>query len=126
MRFNTEPVHVPGKEIVIADALSRNPVPYTINDGLSEAVTGYVDGIESNWSVSTNRLELLRSSTVYDSELQQVIGYVVNGWPYMCPDNLQVYHQAEGELSLINGLLVYNGSIVIPSSHRKCIFSETA
>ena len=116
MRFITD-VHVPGKEIMkdmIADTLSRNPIPHTSNDkDILEAVAVFVDGMESHWPVTPQRLQILHSTAVHDPEMLQVIKYLLNGWPAR---SLQAYHQAQGKLSLINGLLVYNGRIVVPSS----------
>ena len=67
MRFNTDVIHVPGKQIVISDALSRNPIPHTNEDENSaENVKAYVDSISSNWPVTSNRLNILRTETVHD------------------------------------------------------------
>ncbi|KAK7088509.1 hypothetical protein V1264_022420 [Littorina saxatilis] len=125
MRFNAAVVHIPGKEIIISDALSRSPIPHTADDEKdAEAVTAYVDAIESSWPVTENRLGKLRAATVHDPELQKVIGYVLKGWPYSTPTKLQGYRQAQGELSLVNGLLVYNGRIVVPESQRKEVLKQ--
>lgn len=123
MRFNAQVVHVPGKEIVIAGALSRNPVPYTDTD-TPEAVAAYVEGVELHWPIAPSRLEKLCSTTVHDPELQQVIGYVRNSWPSKTSASLQAYQQAQGELLLINGLLVYKNRIVVPRSERRDILQK--
>lgn len=88
---------------MIADALSRNPVPHASDDkDVLEAVAAFVDGVESHWPLTLQRLQLLHSATVHDPELQQVIEYVLNGWPSRSPANLQAYRQAQDELSLIS------------------------
>ncbi|KAL8586722.1 hypothetical protein ACOMHN_038708 [Nucella lapillus] len=125
MRFNADVIHVPGKQIVIADALSRNPVPHAAEDEeKAETVTAYVNNVESCWPVTQQRMDRLRAATVHDPELQQVIEYVLNGWPRTPPVNLQAYHQVQGELSLISGLLVYNNRIVVPSSQREDVLHK--
>ena len=76
------------------------------------------------WPLTLQRLQLLHSATVHDPELQQVIEYVLNGWPSRSPAKLQAYRQAQDELSLIRWLLVYNGRVVVPSSQRQDIWGS--
>ncbi|KAK7102680.1 hypothetical protein V1264_020867 [Littorina saxatilis] len=119
MRFNAKVQHVPGKNLVIADALSRSPLTVTKEDkDLSEVVSAYVDFVEESWPIAESRLDVLRAATVHDAELQQVIQYVCNGWPQSVSANLQAYQQVQGELSLIRGLLVCGKRVVIPVSER--------
>ena len=125
MRFNFNVVHIPGKELVIADALSRSPVP--LEPGSSETeevVSAHVDAVESNWPLAPTRLDQLRAATVHDPKLQKVMGYVLNGWPTVVSDELTEYQQAKGELSLINGLLVHDTRIVIPERERTFILKK--
>ena len=125
MRFNADVFHVPGKEIVIADALSRSPVPHTAEDEeVAEVVTAYVNGVMDNQQITPRRIEALQSATVHDPELQQVISYILNGWPQSVAEQFQPYQQAQGELSVVDGLVIFNNRIVVPVSQRKDILHK--
>ena len=123
MRFNASVHHVPGKELVIADALSRHPRPDTESE-LSEEVTAHVDTVMSSQQISTRRMDSLKAATVHDKELQRVADYILNGWPQTVPENMIPYKQVEGDLSLADGLIVYQNRIVVPSSQRKEILDK--
>ena len=123
MQFNPVVSHKPGKQLVIADALSRNPV-YT-HRSESEVkkmceIENHVDAVMSQLPISTGRMAKLRQATVHDSELADVINYVVNGWPVtsVISPNLKVYHEARDMLSVVDGLLVYQHRVVVPRDQR--------
>ena len=125
MRFNADVCHVPGKEIVIADALFRSSVPHTAEDEeVAEVVTAYVDVVMDNQQITPRRIEALQSATVHDPELQQVISYILNGWPQSVAEQFQPYRQAQGELSVADGLVIFNNRIVVPVSQRKDILHK--
>ena len=125
MRFNMDVVHVPGKQIVIADALSRSPVPHTEDDEKKvEAVTAHANAVKSSVSVTPQRLEMFRAATVHDPELQQVLDYMLNGWPEKGDKQFQPYQQSQGELSLVDGLVIFNKRIVVPTALRQEILHK--
>ena len=48
MPFNADVRYVPGKSLMLADALSRSPLPHTAeNEGDVEEVVGYVEAINA-------------------------------------------------------------------------------
>ena len=119
MRFNAEVKHVPGKHIVIANALSRSPLDHSPADkDIDEAVSTRVVAVEASRPISSTRLDFLRAATIHDAELQQVIKYVCSGRPHMIPSHLQAHQQAQGELSIVKALLVYCGRVVVPVNQR--------
>ena len=125
MRFNFTVRHVPGKELVIADALSRNPAPRRADEAeLSEQVTSHVDAVVSNLPITTARMDALRAATVHDPDLQQVIGYILSGWPNQVAGHLKAYKQVQGELSLVDGLVIYQQRVVVPASQRKIVLHK--
>ena len=127
MRFNADVRHVLGKSLVIADALSRSPLDHSPADkDIEETVSEYVDAVEASWPISSTCLDVLRAAIVHDAELQQVMNYVCNGWPNAVPAHLQAYPQAQGELSIVKGLLVYCGRIVVPVNQRHNNPGETS
>ena len=112
MRFNAEVKHVPGKHIVIANALSRSPLDHSPADkDIDEAVSTHVVAVEASRPISSTRLDFLRAATIHDAELQQVIKYVCSGWPHMIPSHLQAHQQAQGELSIVKALRTVGGSL---------------
>jgi hypothetical protein len=119
MQFNPVVSHKPGKQLVIADALSRNPVKDQDCE-IVQKVESYVDAVMSQLPVSANRMAKLRQAEVHDPELGDVISYVVNGWPTVSaiPGNLKCYYEARDVLSVVDGLLVYQQRLVIPKSQR--------
>ena len=125
MRFNADVVHVPGKQIVISDALSRHPRKHTEEDELETAkIKKHVEVVDELREITSYRMAALRAATVHDQVIQQVMSYVLNGWPRSIPPNLQAYAQIQSELSIINGLLVYQDRIVVPETQRDIILEK--
>lgn len=121
LRFNSKVTHKPGKQLVIADALSRSPVAHTMKEVERESeVQEYVDAVQACWPVSSTRLDVIRQAAVHDADIQQVMDYVLNGWPnpHAVPSHLRDYYMVRNSLSIIGGLLVYEQRIAIPQSQR--------
>jgi hypothetical protein len=64
MRFNPHVVHVPGKQQLVADALSRAPVgkPDGDDHNLVEEVESYTNEMFGTLPVTTNRLQEIRAA----------------------------------------------------------------
>lgn len=76
MPFNVTSEHVPGKQLVVADALSRHPVD---GDGQSDTegqVKAYVNAIVANKPIKTPKLEEICKATQSDAEFQKVIAFI--------------------------------------------------
>jgi len=122
MRFNSIAEHAPGKNMQIADTLSRHPtaddkVPDTVDE-----VESYIEGIRDQWPASDNKLTEIRKATQLDEQLQAAIVYTVDGWPgraWKVPSNLRELYAVRAHLSVSEGLLLYNDRIVIPRSMQK-------
>lgn len=80
MRFNLTAVHVPGKQLIVADALSRSPLSHDSESETDHHVKAYVDAVIANKPMSLDKLREIREATQIDSELQAVIAGVRNGW----------------------------------------------
>lgn len=123
MRFNPVVSHKPGKELVIADALSRNPIPYTPSPQdlkQEDEIRTYVEAVLKYLPVTNNRLEKLHSAMTHDDEMQDIINYVLNGWPtsHTIDPALRCYYRLRDDLSVVDGLLIYQNRIVIPKAQR--------
>ena len=124
-RFNPVVVHKPGRELVIADALSRNPSKCS-DTKLSDEVELYVDSIFTQMPVTQNRLSKLRNAIVHDSEMSDMLNYVMNGWPVVSAiaPALKPFYEARDMLSVVDGLLTYQSRLVVPKGQRSEILAR--
>ncbi|GBM50866.1 hypothetical protein AVEN_178136-1 [Araneus ventricosus] len=67
MKFSYTTVHIPGKELFAADALSRNPqeVPYK-REKLEAGIYAFIQMITSSLPASSRRLDVLRAAQLKD------------------------------------------------------------
>ena len=112
--------HIPGKEIVVADTLSRAPLPITDSE-LEKEISCYVHMMMSNLPATDDMMARLRLATEEDETLQQLKKTVLNGWPDTkreTPVKIREYWHCREEISEIDGILLKNEKIIIPSSLR--------
>ena len=67
MRYKPVAEYVPGKNMTVADMLSRNPMKAEDSTQLSEDVDLHVNAITSSWPVSDAKLDQIREETKKDS-----------------------------------------------------------
>ncbi len=91
MRYNPVAQYVPGKQLVVADTLSRHPQP-TISTEVSELVQEvetYENAVSDAWPISQTKMESVKRETELDFELQMVRKYVTDGWPRYAANGMQ-------------------------------------
>ncbi len=123
MAFNIKPVYVPGKQLVIADALSRAPVgvPGPEVQELVDDIESYCQVTRSQWPASTQMLDNIREATSQDAVLMAVMKQTLSGWPRYAKDvdiGIREYFSVNAHLSVMDGLLLYDDRIVIPPALR--------
>ena len=126
MRYNIEAEYVPGKELIVADALSRSPLKKFETD-LSSAVRTYVDAVVQSKPITDKSLDVIREMTEEDETIQEVLDYTLNGWPKYKRDidpKIQQYSDVRSELSVASGLLLRGTRIIVPSSYRSTIMER--
>ena len=125
MRFRFELVHVPGKQLIIADTLSRHPMPHA-TDTVDDEVEAYMASVTAGWPTTDMRLQEIKEATREDEDLQHVMRYVLQCWPeHRHQVNLvREYHHYAGELSVLDGILTYGSRIFIPRKLRDDILSK--
>ena len=74
MRFCFDVQHVPGKDLVVADALSRSPLDSAElnSEELNSEVVAHVDAVKASWPASQVKLQEFNKATDEDEELQTV------------------------------------------------------
>lgn len=127
MRFDFTISHLPGKELITADTLSRAPLSkHSDPDDLEEEVNLYVNFVYSALPASDQRIESIKERQSQDEVCRLIIDYTSVGLPERnkLTSALQPYWPDRGNLTVIHGLLVKGDRIVIPSEMRMEILDK--
>ena len=129
MRYDFSISHVPGKDLIIADALSHAPdkgsKPHDTDLQHSE-VKEYVNHIISSLPATEERLEQIWREQQQDTVCQRLTQYCQQGWPSRdkLPGAYKPYLTVAAELSIKDGLLMRGMRIVIPMVLQKEILDR--
>ena len=122
MRLQKYQVNVqykPGKEMHIADALSRAYLPVTSSP--DKEIEAQVHMVISNLPVSNEKLEEFRKETTNDVTLTKLIETVLNGWPEtksQAAQEIRAYWNFREEISVVNGVLYKGERLIVPAAMR--------
>nr|XP_047146762.1 uncharacterized protein K02A2.6-like [Hydra vulgaris] len=111
--------YVAGKEMILADTLSR------AHSNEDEMITE-VHMVYANCSSEEN-LEEIKTNTLKDITLNVVANYITNGWPQdkrKVEDSVKPYWSFKEELTLIEGIIFKGQRILIPTSMRKATIQK--
>ena len=122
MRFKFTISHVPGKDLFMADALSRAPCSEAIEeDLLFEKETGaYACQVVQSLPATEKQLERIKHHQEEDEECRQAAQYSKDGWQskQSLSGVMKHYHSIASKISVQDGLLMRANRIVIPASLR--------
>lgn len=120
-QFDFKLIYKPGKELFIADTLSRAPSPTLFNDdvtqGCEEQVRAVLDFIIPKVSVR----EKFAAATNADPTLLLVKELLAKAWPEhksRCPVAAKQFWNVRHFLTAVDGLLLYQNRLVVPVSLR--------
>ena len=123
MRYQFTISHVPGKDLTIADTLSRTPstVPTSADQLLQEEANAFVSVVVQSLPATEQRLLQIKQLQTEDEACQTITKYCQSGWPekQKVDAGVKPYYPIAAELSVENGLLMRGCRIVIPPSLRK-------
>jgi hypothetical protein len=122
-RFQYSIEHTQGKTLYIPDTLSRAPLPAAKEDiYLPEQAEGLMEVAIANLPASSKTLVKYSEQQLKDPVCSTLIWYCKKGWPKYksrLSSVIQPYWEHQGNLTLANGLLLYDHRIVIPQSIQK-------
>lgn len=113
--YSPEVIYRKGETMYLADILSRdcdNPAAMEQDEFQ----------VLSLVSISDNATTRLQEETKKDSHLQEVLKYVLAGWPTNqaeLPPSIKPYWNYRDELSTFNGLLYKGQKVVIPAGQKR-------
>ena len=129
LKFNFDITHVPGKELITADTLSRAPVRQacTQEDKDKEReVAVFVDVVRDSLPATETKLKEIEEKQKADSVCAKLIEYCSTEWPEknaLHPE-LVPYWPEKDNLTLAGKLLLRGNRIVIPHGMRKEILQD--
>ena len=108
-----------GPTMHISDALSRLS-DHNTKRGNAQEIKGLNIQICEVCPVQSNvTINQIQAETAKDQDMQQLIKYIIQGWPNRqqdCVQQLQSYHTFKEELSVTDGLVFKGERLVIPQS----------
>ncbi|KAF6212614.1 hypothetical protein GE061_013140 [Apolygus lucorum] len=123
MLYQLEVIYIPGKELVLADFLSRNLTSVTEKCQNDES-DKYVHSIGSSIIGSQQFLQKFRSSTSLDETLKRIMMFIMQGWPRTLPLQVKPYAAVAHLISNEDGILLLQDKIIVPKDLRSLIMEE--
>ena len=106
-RYDFSIIHRPGKDIPVADTLSRKSL-HDADNSLKEGMDVQVHMVYSNLPISDAKLDQIKTETDKDPQLIQLRKTITNGWSEErkgCPQSTVEYWNYRDELSQMNDIL---------------------
>ncbi|XP_026825696.1 uncharacterized protein K02A2.6-like [Ooceraea biroi] len=101
MWYDYKVIYVPGKQLVLADCLSRNPIEedHSLKDEFEEEISHYVRFVISHWPVSNSFLQRIKEEQGKDIVCRKLKDFCLGTWPNKdrLPSGLSVH---EGHLGI--------------------------
>ena len=120
LRFHFSIIHVPGKQMVIADTLSRAPERVLNEQDLlfRNDTSAFVNFVMESLPASEHRIKEIEQKQKQDLVCVKLGQYCTQGWSdkSCLSGQIKLYHSLASEISIVNGLLMRNSRIIIPTS----------
>ncbi|UYV72541.1 K02A2.6-like [Cordylochernes scorpioides] len=113
-------VHIPGKEMLNADALSRQPLLTTEGGEDERPTSAHINAVLSSITDKDEMLTKIFEAQQEDTTLKAIVNYLEQGWPdkKKMSQALLSYWHVKDELGVQNGLLMRICRLVIPASMK--------
>ncbi|XP_060073920.1 uncharacterized protein K02A2.6-like [Ylistrum balloti] len=118
-KYNLDVIFKPGKEMFIADTLSRAYLPDSADDLVPDLSVNFVSAY---LPLSPEKYIEFQKETANDHELQILQDVVLEGWlsdKREVPQEARPYWPFRDEISCVDGLLFKNHKVIIPKSLRE-------
>lgn len=120
LKYQIKIAYIPGKEMHIADLLSRSFMNEANTDDtwLKEVV----HSIDTGLSITDTKKLELQKATNADSTLSKLKDYHTNGWPKSkkdVDDKVKFYFNLQDQITVEDDLVYLNFKLIIPAELRK-------
>ncbi|UYV84889.1 K02A2.6-like [Cordylochernes scorpioides] len=126
MRYSYSIHHTPGKDIVVADALSRSPIKISHEKDLENEIYSFVQQITSCPPFKDENMKEIWQYQNEEKECREIKDYCEKGWPTKneLSAEAKAFWFLRYEMSVIDGLLMRNSRIYIPKSLRSKVLNS--
>ncbi|UYV61221.1 K02A2.6-like, partial [Cordylochernes scorpioides] len=126
MRYSYSIHHTPGKDIVVADALSRSPIKISHEKDLENEICSFVQQITSCPPFKDENMKEIWQYQNEERECREIKDYCEKGWPTKneLSAEAKAFWCLRYEMSVIDGLLMRNSRIYIPKSLRSKVLNS--
>ena len=119
-KYDINLIYVPGKNLLLADTLSRAYRPTT--DGRHDDFE-HVHALQY-MAMTDSRLEVIRVATEADQVMTALKQIILKGWPderIHAPPLVQIYFAFRDELAIHDGIVFRGERVVVPASQRSVL-----
>lgn len=129
MRYSYQVMYTAGKNLTTADALSRAPTgsPEKGDQLLESDTRAFVASVIDSIPATPRRLEEIKRKQQEDKVCSRVMQYCREGWPTdkaKMDAELRPFYQVRYDLTVQEGLLLFDTRLVIPAELRKDILGR--
>ena len=121
-KYQLDVKYVPGKEMYVADTLSRAYLSHTKDDiSLNEEMEVMVHTLVESFPATPAKIDELKKATAEDDELQVLKNVVKQGWPvhkYQVHGPAVKYWNIQDEVHEAENLMYVGEKMIIPTSWR--------
>lgn len=128
--YNLDVKYKPGREMYIADTLSRSCNKIDTENKLKELADNtimHVKLLQESLPISDTWLKKIQDETKCDSVLCTVKSYIEKGWPENCNQlnsNIKQYWTFRDELAILDGIILKSNLVVIPRSLKNYMMGK--
>lgn len=127
MRYDYTMQHVPGKDLVVADALSRQPLAAHGSTDLADEVREFEQALICHVHVPDVSLQTLAKAQGGDLVSKAIVDYLQTAWPKVKSQVRQEclpYWQFKDELTLHDGIIMRGQRYFIPAALRASVLGS--
>ena len=128
MRYNFTISHIPGKDLITADALPMSPCgsPSLSDEQFKDETRAYVDTVVVDLPATIDRLSQMKAAYIGDAVCENLIKFCQDGWPEKSRlgEAMKPYWSYSGEMTFANCLLLMGSRLVIPTTMQGQYFTK--
>lgn len=128
MRYDYKVIYVPGKQLVLANCLSRNSVEIVNGSekDFEEEINHYAYFVTSYLPASKSLLQRIKDEQERDGICIKLKEFCLSKWPTKdrLPSGLSAYFQLKDSISFSNGFLLLDIKLIIPPSLQRELLTK--